>query len=184
MRHQVLLKQTGEPLAEGPPPREMGRGSGCLLYLLPGFGGAVGAAAVVGTVRGADAVVGTVLGLLLASPIWPLNTLFALSSVGQATPEEGSYIPASGLLVGQLIGAAISAAIWFHFVKSPGDRLDTAKRENDRRREKIQNSERQRGESCGLARTLEEDIKKRRAKILQDLTQGLSPKAGSGASKE
>jgi len=166
-RQRSVLEQTGELLAEGPPPPAMSNGLVWLLYLLPGLGATIG--------------LGELQGILAGMLFWPFILVAALFVVvfGLSGAET-----VTRCISPILVGAAASAAIWFYFVKLPRDRLDTVKRENARRREKTQNSERQRGECCGPAWTLEDDIKTRRAKILQDVTERLSPIAGSRAGEE
>ena len=188
VRHQSVLDQSEklpkvppplEPLAEGPTPQTSG-GLGCLMYLLPGLGAWIG--------------LGDFAGLLLGLLLWPFLLLAALVvAVFGLTGAE----TVTRCVVPILIGAAASALIWFCRVMLPKNqllhvRLENARRgeenarrgeENARRRGKIGNSEGQVRQCCRTVEAVKEEIETRRAKILQDLTQGLSPIVASPISE-
>ena len=192
-RHQSVLEQSGEQaevppplelLAEGFPPPKMALGSGKLFYLLMGLGSSFGV-----MVAAHDFSIWSFILLPLSILVWPCTTLVGLVFLfsGDTKTEVGRGF--SSALVGQCVGAAAFAALWFYFVKLPRERLDAVKRENARRsdenarrseenarrRGKIGNSKEQVNQCCRTVEAVKKDIETRRAKILQDLTQGLSP---------
>lgn len=183
-RHQTVLDQSGklsevppplEPLAEGPAPREMGCGLGVVLYLLPGLGGAFLGSGFINPII-----------LIVTSLFWPFVMLGMIPAILSPTDPKGE---GPRYLVGLLIGAAASVAVWFYFVKLPRERLEAVKRENARRSEentrcdeeiarrcgKIGNSKGQINQCRQAVEAVKKDIETRRAKILQDLTQALFP---------